>query len=98
MSESVLSLPMAGAAVSKDLRARVFSRPWFHRIDLGNGIVTPGIDDTPRKLNAVRMPENLSGKTVIDIGAYDGFFPSKRSVAAPPACWRPIDFAGRVRA
>ena len=65
---------MAGAAVSKDLRARVFSRPRFHRIDLGNGIVTPGIDDTPRKLNAVRTPENLSGKTVIDIGAYDGFF------------------------
>ncbi len=95
MSESVLSLPMAGAAVPKDLRARVFSRPWFHRIDLGNGIVTPGFDDTPRKMNAVRMPENLSGKTVIDIGAYDGFFSfeaerrgAARVLATDRFCWQ----------
>jgi hypothetical protein len=20
--------------------------PWFHRIDLGNGVTTPGVDDT----------------------------------------------------
>ncbi|NJD38930.1 MAG: DUF1698 domain-containing protein [Geobacter sp.] len=47
---------------------------WFHRIDLGNGIVTPGRDDSEKKLQQVGMPESLVGKTVLDIGAWDGFF------------------------
>ena len=47
---------------------------WFHRIDLGDGLVTPGVDDSPRKLAEIRMPADLSGQSVLDIGAYDGFF------------------------
>ncbi len=47
---------------------------WFHRIDLGNGVITPGIDDTPTKLEQVHFPADLTGKTVLDIGAWDGFF------------------------
>lgn len=54
--------------------AAVAAVPWFHRIDLGDGIVTPGRDDSPRKLAEIRMPADLTGKTVLDIGAYDGFF------------------------
>jgi tRNA (mo5U34)-methyltransferase len=56
------------------LRERVNSRNWFHRIDLGQGIVTPGIDDSPRKLRHVDMPADLTGWNVIDVGAFDGFF------------------------
>jgi tRNA (mo5U34)-methyltransferase len=48
--------------------------PWFHRIDLGDGRITPGVDDTATKLAQVRLPEDLSGKSVLDIGAWDGFF------------------------
>jgi hypothetical protein len=40
----------------EDLRAEVFSRRWWHRIDLGNGIVTPGLDDSPYKLSQLAMP------------------------------------------
>lgn len=58
----------------EELRSRVNSRPWFHRIDLGHGIVTPGNDDSPRKLKLIGMPEDLTGKSVLDIGAWDGFF------------------------
>jgi tRNA (mo5U34)-methyltransferase len=47
---------------------------WFHRINLGHGIITPGFDDTPTKLSQVRLPANLMGKSVLDIGAWDGFF------------------------
>lgn len=49
---------------------------WFHRIDLGNDIITPGecphtvIEATKR----FGMPENLEGQTVLDIGAWDGLF------------------------
>ena len=47
---------------------------WFHRIDLGDGVITPGIDDTPVKLGQVHFPADLTGKSVLDIGAWDGFF------------------------
>ena len=39
---------MAGVELEQ-LRARVDSYDWFHTIDLGDGIVTPGRDETPRK-------------------------------------------------
>ncbi len=68
---------------------------WFHRIDLGGGVVTPGFDDTPTKLAQVRLPADLSGKTVLDIGAWDGFFSfeaerrgARRVVALDGGVWR----------
>lgn len=47
---------------------------WFHQIDLGNGVKTPGRDDSEHKLQLLGIPENLINKTVLDIGAWDGFF------------------------
>jgi tRNA (mo5U34)-methyltransferase len=47
---------------------------WWHTIDLGNGIVTPGREYTPKKLDWIKLPKSLSGLTVLDIGAWDGFF------------------------
>jgi tRNA (mo5U34)-methyltransferase len=47
---------------------------WWHRIDLGNGITTPGRDDSPTKLAEIHLPPNLDGLSVLDIGAWDGFF------------------------
>lgn len=46
---------------------------WWHQIDL-NGVVTPGIDFSQVKLNAIQMPLDLKDKKVLDIGAWDGFF------------------------
>jgi tRNA (mo5U34)-methyltransferase len=92
------------AVNTAELRAKVFSRPWFHKIDLGNGIVTPGVDDSPAKLKHIHLPENLSGKTLIDIGAFDGFFSfeaerrgARRILATDHFAWRGtgmIDGAG----
>ncbi len=47
---------------------------WWHKIDLGNGIITPGKSDTLKKIKRIGIPNDLSGKTVLDIGAWDGFF------------------------
>ena len=47
---------------------------WWHRIDLGDGRITPGRDATQEKLETLHLPNSLSGKTVLDIGAWDGFF------------------------
>lgn len=57
-----------------ELQERVNALRWYHTIDLGHGLVTRGIDNTPERLARVRLPENLSGCSVLDIGAWDGFF------------------------
>jgi tRNA (mo5U34)-methyltransferase len=57
-----------------ELRAAVARQQWFHTIDLGGGIVTPGRDESPRKLGWIRLPEDLRGRSVLDVGAWDGFF------------------------
>lgn len=57
-----------------DLRSEVSKVNWYHSIPLGDGVVTPGVDDTPSRLSKIHMPDDLSGKTVLDVGAWDGFF------------------------
>jgi tRNA (mo5U34)-methyltransferase len=57
-----------------DLAERVAAHRWYHSIDLGGGIVTRGIDDTPLRLARLALPASLEGLTVLDIGAWDGFF------------------------
>jgi tRNA (mo5U34)-methyltransferase len=47
---------------------------WWHKIDLGNGITTPGRDDSRTRLEQVNLPRSLVGRSVLDIGAWDGFF------------------------
>lgn len=49
---------------------------WWHSIDLGQGVVTPG-EKKPgliaRELQALRLPD-LRGRSALDIGAYDGYY------------------------
>jgi tRNA (mo5U34)-methyltransferase len=52
---------------------------WRHSIDLGHGVITPGEKGgepgyMARELHALRLPEDLSGRTVLDIGTWDGFY------------------------
>lgn len=49
---------------------------WYHKIDLGHGIVTPGFDYDPLwdNIRAVRSAVDYAGKTVLDIASFDGMF------------------------
>jgi len=47
---------------------------WHHRIELAPGIFTPAIQQTQDLLDAIDLPEDLSGLRVLDLGARDGFF------------------------
>ena len=67
---------------------------WFHSIPLDDGTVTPGLDSSMDKLEQVCLPKDLSGKTVLDIGAWDGFFSfqaekagAERVLATDHFCW-----------
>lgn len=59
---------------SMELAEAVGRIKWFHTIDLGHGVVTPGQDRSRQKLPGMCIPESLAGKTVLDIGSADGFF------------------------
>lgn len=58
----------------EDLRREVGRITWWHTIDLGNGIITPGRAENLATLQRIGMPKRLEGKTVLDIGAWDGFY------------------------
>lgn len=45
---------------------------WYHKIDLGGGVVTPGW--APLAPDAYQIPQDLTGKRVLDVGAWDGYW------------------------
>src|ERR1700691_6330540 len=50
---------------------------WWHSFELPDGRKIHGANDLPglkRRLALFPIPENLSGKRVLDIGAWDGWF------------------------
>jgi tRNA (mo5U34)-methyltransferase len=60
-----------------DIERRVAAVPmWWHSIDVGQGVSTPGHKSpalVASKLESLHLPE-LRNKTVLDIGAWDGYF------------------------
>ena len=69
-----MSQRMRHSMSPEEIKRRVADLRWHHSIDLGHGIVTPGQDNSPRKLRRLKLPESLAGKSVLDVGAWDGFF------------------------
>lgn len=47
---------------------------WFHTMELGPGLRTHGVYDPSRTLPRLRLPDRLDGRTVLDVGAWDGFY------------------------
>ena len=50
---------------------------WYHSIELPDGSVIPGhqsVEQLRTRLRQFHIPEDLTGKRVLDIGAWDGWF------------------------
>jgi len=47
---------------------------WYHTVDLGNGLVTPGIYDYRETIDSFDFPADMTGMTVLDVGSATGFF------------------------
>jgi hypothetical protein len=47
---------------------------WYHTIDLGDGLITPGTYDYRFNLHQFHFPENMTGMRVLDVGSGTGFF------------------------
>lgn len=77
---------------------------WWHSIDLGHGIITPGEKSWEmmnEELASLQLPD-LHGKSVLDIGAYDGFYSfeaerrgASRVVALDHYAWS-LDLGGHI--
>jgi tRNA (mo5U34)-methyltransferase len=79
----------------EELQERISRQSWFHTIDLGHGVVTPGRDKSGRRLSRIGLPADLRGRSVLDVGAWDGFFSfeaerrgADRVVAVDGPAWR----------
>lgn len=47
---------------------------WYHTVDLGDGLVTPGLHDYRSKIDEFCFPHDMSGMNVLDVGSATGFF------------------------
>jgi len=47
---------------------------WYHTIEVGSGVVTPGMFDHRAYLQHYPIPERLDGMRVLDVATYDGFW------------------------
>ncbi len=60
-----------------NLRPQLLQVGWYHSIELPNGEVIPGLmspEFLHRRMDLMPIPDDLSGKRVLDIGAWDGWF------------------------
>ena len=63
-----------GAVTSRDARRRVEDHPfWYHTIDIGPGVTTPGWFDLRPVVEQMPWPD-VRGKRCLDIGTFDGYF------------------------
>lgn len=66
---------MSAERVAADrVRAAIAANPvWYHTLELGPGLLTPGRIDL-RAVAARVLPDDMSGLRALDVGAFDGFW------------------------
>lgn len=47
---------------------------WYHTVDLGGGLVTPGQYDYRETVAAFPFPKDMAGATMLEVGSATGFF------------------------
>ena len=91
--------------MSAELQALVDGLRWHHSIDLGGGVVTAGsksLSNCAGEASLIFDRVDLSGRTVLDIGAWNGFFSfeakrrgASRVLATDSYCWSHPRIRGR---
>jgi len=93
---------MAGARHDSPsgLETEIAGIQWWHSIDLGGGVVTPGTKTAEwhaEELRRLALPD-LAGRSVLDVGAWDGFyaFHAERAGAARVVALDHLAWGGRI--
>src|SRR3954467_156331 len=63
--------PPASAA---DLQAEVERYPWYHTLELGDGVVTKGMFDHRPHMHHYPLPDDLTGMRCLDVATMDGYW------------------------
>lgn len=58
--------------MTEEQRKKLNEVNWYHTIQLEN-VITRGVDSSYKRLELLKLPD-LTNKSVLDIGAWDGFF------------------------
>jgi tRNA (mo5U34)-methyltransferase len=58
----------------RELRERIQGVEWYHCIDLGDGVVTPGVFDLKPCIPFYHLPDRLDGMRVLDAATFNGFW------------------------
>src|SRR3954452_6280788 len=61
-------------ANAADLQAEVERYPWYHTLELGNGVVTKGMFDHRPHMKHYPIPADLTGKRCLDVATMDGYW------------------------
>jgi tRNA (mo5U34)-methyltransferase len=56
------------------LVAQVAETEWYHTLDLGHGVLTPGFFDHRPHLHHYHLPASLEGMRALDVATYNGFW------------------------
>ena len=59
---------------TNDLQAEADRYPWYHTLELGDGVVTTGMFDHRPVLDRYPIPADLSGKRCLDVATMDGYW------------------------
>lgn len=65
---------MSTSLSQDEIARRAGELRWYHSIELPGGYVTKGVVRNAQVLPRLSLPARLDGKTVLDIGAWDGFY------------------------
>ena len=89
-----------------ELEIKLKNRYWYHAIDLGGGVATPGRVPLQQLAQAASLffdPLDLSTKSVLDVGTWDGGYAveakrrgAKRVLATDSFIWTHKDFLARA--
>jgi tRNA (mo5U34)-methyltransferase len=53
---------------------RISAIEWYHTIELGDGVVTPGFVDHRQQVRNYHFPPSLEGMRCLDVATFDGFW------------------------
>jgi tRNA (mo5U34)-methyltransferase len=56
------------------IRERIDNNVWYHSINLGHGVVTPGAFNHNPHISKYHLPDTLKGMRVLDVATFDGFW------------------------
>jgi tRNA (mo5U34)-methyltransferase len=59
---------------AEQLERRIGEFDWYHTQELAPGVTTPGMFDLRPYVDRYGLPADLSGKRVLDVGTFEGFW------------------------